>query len=164
MILYSIASPPLTLPPYPFSHYVMCIAGCVVRRHRRATLSTWLPMPGLHSSQLLQSSWITPVAVMHNAELHTFYSSPNIIRNLKSRRPRWAGYVARMELSRNAYRVLVGRPEEQRHLWNPDVHYRSYIRPPLIPILSKIYPLSSITIHIPEIHFIIIFPSASRPP
>ena len=46
MILYSVASPPLTLPTYPFSHY-MCIAGCVVRRHCEATLSTWLPMPAL---------------------------------------------------------------------------------------------------------------------
>ena len=48
---------------------------------------------------------------LHNAELHVLYSSPNIIRNLKSRQPRWAGHVARMEQSRNAYRVLVGRPE-----------------------------------------------------
>ena len=39
MILYSVASPPLTLTTYPFSHYVMCIAGCVVRRHLEATLS-----------------------------------------------------------------------------------------------------------------------------
>ena len=34
---------------------------------------------------------------LHNAELHALYSSPNIIRNLKSRRLRWAGHVARME-------------------------------------------------------------------
>ena len=33
---------------------------------------------------------------LHNAELHALYSSPNIIRNLKSRRLRWAGHVARM--------------------------------------------------------------------
>ena len=45
MILYSVASPPLTLPTYPFSHYATCIVGCVVRCHREATLSTWLPMP-----------------------------------------------------------------------------------------------------------------------
>ena len=49
MILYSVASPPLTLPTYPLSHYVMCIAGCVVRRHSEATLSTWLPMPAISS-------------------------------------------------------------------------------------------------------------------
>ena len=44
------------------------------------------------------------------------YSSPNIIRDLKSRRLRWAGHVARVEQSRNAYRVLVGKPESKRPL------------------------------------------------
>ncbi|KAJ4448281.1 hypothetical protein ANN_10295 [Periplaneta americana] len=53
---------------------------------------------------------------LHNAELHALYSSPDKIRNIKSRRLRWAGHVARMGESRNAYRVLVGRPEEKR-LW-----------------------------------------------
>ena len=48
---------------------------------------------------------------LHNAELHALYSSPNIIRNLNSRGLRLAGHVARMEQSRNAYRVLVGKPE-----------------------------------------------------
>ena len=47
------------------------------------------------------------------------YSSPNIIRNLKSRRLRWAGHVARMEQFRNAYRVLVGKPESKRPLGRP---------------------------------------------
>ena len=42
---------------------------------------------------------------LYNAELHALYSSPNIIRNFKSRRLRWAGHVARMGQSRNAYRV-----------------------------------------------------------
>ena len=40
---------------------------------------------------------------LHNAELQALYSSPNLIRSLKSRRLRWAGHVARMEQSRNAY-------------------------------------------------------------
>ncbi|KAJ4433527.1 hypothetical protein ANN_15836, partial [Periplaneta americana] len=53
---------------------------------------------------------------LHNTELHAFYSSPDIIRNIKSRRLRWAGHVARMGESRNAYRVLVGRPEG-KDLW-----------------------------------------------
>ena len=44
---------------------------------------------------------------LHNDELHALYYSPNIIRSLKSRRLRWAGHVARMEQSRNVYRVLV---------------------------------------------------------
>ena len=48
---------------------------------------------------------------LYSAELHALYSSPNIIRDLKSRRLRWAGHVARMELSRNTYRVLG---EDQR--------------------------------------------------
>ena len=47
----------------------------------------------------------------HNAKLHTLHFSPNIIRNLKSRLLRWAGHVAHMEQSRNAYRVLLGIPE-----------------------------------------------------
>ncbi|KAJ4428375.1 hypothetical protein ANN_24394 [Periplaneta americana] len=50
---------------------------------------------------------------LHNAELHAFYSSPDIIRNIKSRRFRWVGHLARtMGEFRNAYRVLVGRSEE----------------------------------------------------
>ena len=53
---------------------------------------------------------------LHTAELHAFYSSPNIIWNLKSRRLRWAEHVARMGQSRNAYRVLVGKPENKRPL------------------------------------------------
>ncbi|KAJ4427453.1 hypothetical protein ANN_25076 [Periplaneta americana] len=51
---------------------------------------------------------------LHNTELHALYSSPDIIRNIKSRRLRWAGHVAHMGESRNAYRVLVGRPEGKR--------------------------------------------------
>ena len=56
---------------------------------------------------------------LHNAELHALYSSPNRIRSLKSRRLRWAGHVIRMEGSRNAYRVLVGKPEGKRPLGRP---------------------------------------------
>jgi hypothetical protein len=46
----------------------------------------------------------------HNEQLHNLYSSPNIIRMIKSRRMRWAGHVARMGEKRNAYRILVGKP------------------------------------------------------
>jgi hypothetical protein len=46
---------------------------------------------------------------LHNEELHNLYSSPNIIRMIKSRRMRWAGHVARMGEMRNAYRILVGK-------------------------------------------------------
>ncbi|KAJ4428645.1 hypothetical protein ANN_25638 [Periplaneta americana] len=56
---------------------------------------------------------------LHNTELHALYSSPDIIRNIKSRRLRWAEHVARMGESRNACRVLVGRPEGKRPLGRP---------------------------------------------
>ena len=55
------------------------------------------------------------------------YSSPNIIRNLKSRRQRWAGHVASMEQYRNAYRVLVGKPEGKRPLRKVDCDVRYWI-------------------------------------
>jgi hypothetical protein len=51
----------------------------------------------------------------HN-ELHSLYSSPNIVRVIKSRRMRWAGHVAHMGKRRGVYRVLVGRPEGKRPL------------------------------------------------
>jgi hypothetical protein len=52
---------------------------------------------------------------LRNEELHNLYSSPNIIRIIKSRRMRWAGHVARMEETRNAYRILVGKPERKSY-------------------------------------------------
>jgi hypothetical protein len=48
---------------------------------------------------------------LHNEELHILYSSPNIIRQMKSRRMRWAGHVARMAEERKVFGVLVGKPE-----------------------------------------------------
>jgi hypothetical protein len=51
---------------------------------------------------------------LHNEELHNLYSSPNIIRRIKSRRMRRAGHVARMGEKMNAYRVLVGKPDGMR--------------------------------------------------
>jgi hypothetical protein len=56
---------------------------------------------------------------LHNEEFHNLYSSPDIIRMIKSRRMRWAGYVARMGAKRNAYRILVGKPEGKRPLERP---------------------------------------------
>ena len=51
---------------------------------------------------------------LHNEGLHDLYSSPNIIRVIKSRRIRWAGHVARMGERRGVYRVLVGKLEGKR--------------------------------------------------
>ena len=56
------------------------------------------------------------------------HSSPNIITNLKSRRLRWAGHVARVEQSRNAYRVLVGKPEGKRRLGRPRRRWEDNIK------------------------------------
>jgi hypothetical protein len=63
---------------------------------------------------------------LHNDELHSLYSSPNIVRVINSRRLRWEGHVARMG-GRGVYRVLVGRPEGKRPLrrrrrrWEDDI-------------------------------------------
>ena len=51
---------------------------------------------------------------MHNEELNDLYSSPSIVRVIKSRRMRWAGHVARMGEERGVYRVLVGKPGEKK--------------------------------------------------
>jgi hypothetical protein len=56
---------------------------------------------------------------LHNEELRCLYSSPSIIRIIKSRRMRWAGLVARMGEKRNAYRLLMGKPEGKGPLGRP---------------------------------------------
>jgi hypothetical protein len=56
---------------------------------------------------------------LHNDELHSLYSSLNIVRVIKSRRLRWEGHVARMGEGRGIDRVLVGRPEGKRPLERP---------------------------------------------
>jgi hypothetical protein len=61
-------------------------------------------------------------------ELHNLYSSPSIIRMLKSRRMRWAGHVARKGDKRNAYRILVGNPEEKRPLGRPRCRWVNNIK------------------------------------
>ena len=65
---------------------------------------------------------------LHNAEVHALHSSPNIIRNLKSRPLRWVEQVACMEQSRNAYRVLVGKPEGKRLLGRPRSSWEDNIK------------------------------------
>jgi hypothetical protein len=64
---------------------------------------------------------------LHNDELHSLYSSPNIVRVIKSRRMRWAGHVARMENGRGIYRLSVGRNKGKgplrrpRHRWEDNI-------------------------------------------
>jgi hypothetical protein len=56
---------------------------------------------------------------LHNEQLHDLYSSPSIIRIIKSRRMKWAEHVARMGEKRIAYKLSVGKPEGQRPLGRP---------------------------------------------
>jgi hypothetical protein len=65
---------------------------------------------------------------LHNEELNDLYSSPIIFRVIKSRRPRWAGHVARMGERRDVYRVLVGKLREGDHLEEADVDGRIILR------------------------------------
>jgi len=65
---------------------------------------------------------------LHNEELSDLYSSPNIVRVIKSRRMRWAGHVAPIGVERVAYRVLVGKPEGKRPLGRPRCRWVDNIR------------------------------------
>jgi hypothetical protein len=65
---------------------------------------------------------------LHNEELRDLYSSPSIIRIIKSRRMRWVGHVARMGEKRNAYGLLVGTPEGKRPLGRPRRRWMDNIR------------------------------------
>ena len=56
---------------------------------------------------------------LHNEELNDLYSSPTIVRVIKSRRMRWAGHVARMGEERGVYRILLRKPEGRRPLRRP---------------------------------------------
>jgi hypothetical protein len=65
---------------------------------------------------------------LHNEELHNLYSSPDIIRQVKSRRMRWAGHVVRMGEERKVYKDLVGKPEGKRPLGRPRHGWEDGIR------------------------------------
>jgi hypothetical protein len=65
---------------------------------------------------------------LHNEELNDLYSSPNIIRVIKSRRMTWAGHVACMGEKRGAYRILVGRPEGRRPPGRPRRRWEDNIK------------------------------------
>jgi hypothetical protein len=71
---------------------------------------------------------------LHNEELRDSYSSPDIIRIIKSRMMRWAEHVARMGEKRNAYRLLVGKPEGKRPLGRPRRRWADNIKMDLLEI------------------------------
>jgi hypothetical protein len=65
---------------------------------------------------------------LHNDELHNLYSSPDIVRVIKSRRMKWAGHVTFVGEGRMFYRVLVGRPEGKRPLRRPRPKWENNIK------------------------------------
>jgi hypothetical protein len=71
---------------------------------------------------------------LHNEELHDLYSSPSIIRIIKVRRMRLASHAARMGEKRNAYRLLVGKPEGKRSLGRSRRRWVDNIRMDLVEV------------------------------
>jgi hypothetical protein len=78
---------------------------------------------------------------LHTEELHDLYSSPSIIIVIKARRMRWAGHVARREEKRNAYRLLVGKPEGRRPLAIPRRTWLDNITMDLVEVVWGRYGL-----------------------
>jgi hypothetical protein len=71
---------------------------------------------------------VTEWRKLRNEELHNLYSSPNIIRQIKSKRMRWAGHVARMGKDGTVHKILVGKPEEKRRHGRPRHRWEDWIR------------------------------------
>ena len=65
---------------------------------------------------------------LHNEKLNELYSSPKIVRVIKSRRMGWAWHVASVGERRSVYRVLVGKPESKRTLGRPRRRWEGNIK------------------------------------
>jgi hypothetical protein len=74
---------------------------------------------------------------LHNGELHNLYSSPDIIRQIKLRRMKWAGHVERMGERTNLYRVLMGKPEGKRPLERPRHRWEDGIKMDLRRLIGR---------------------------
>jgi hypothetical protein len=84
----------------------------------------WVTLALVNASQHITGEW----RKLHNEELHILYSSLNIIRQIKSRRLRWEGHVARMGEERNVNKVLMGKPGGKRPLGRPRRRWDNGIR------------------------------------
>jgi hypothetical protein len=73
---------------------------------------------------------------LHSGELHNLYSSVDIIRQIKSRKMRWAGHVSCMGEGRSMYRVLMGKPEGKRPLGRPRCRWDDGLKMDLRGVLS----------------------------
>jgi hypothetical protein len=65
---------------------------------------------------------------LHHEELNDLFSSPNIVRVIKSRIIRWVGHVARVEERRSVYRILVGKPGGKKPLGRPRRRWKDNIK------------------------------------
>ena len=65
---------------------------------------------------------------LYNGEINDLYSTPNIVRVIKSRKMRLAGHVVRMGNRRGVFSILVGKPEAKRPLGRPRCRWEDNIR------------------------------------
>jgi hypothetical protein len=93
---------------------VLLCNGCIPIERRKHTVHVSV----VGAFPFLQIIYFFKASEFFNEELHKLYSFPSIIRMIKPRM-RWAGHVARMGEKRNAWRILVGKPEGKRPLESP---------------------------------------------
>jgi hypothetical protein len=116
-------NPDNVIQPLIFRNYILhCIAVCWENRVPRRIFGP--------KRDKVMGEW----KEMHSGERHNFYSSPDIIRQIKSRRMRWAGHVAHMEEWRNVYMVWVGKPKAKRPLERPRHRWEDGIKMDLTEI------------------------------
>jgi hypothetical protein len=103
------------IPPLVFYGCETC--SVTLREEHRLRVSENRVLRGIFGPKReeVTGEWRT----LHSGELHNLYSSPDIIRQVKFRRMRWAVHVARIGEGRNMYRVLVGKPEGESLLGRP---------------------------------------------
>jgi hypothetical protein len=102
----------------------VCEVSCIYRHFNGARC----PKENIWTRNEVTGEW----RKLHNEELHILYAYTNTIKQIKSRRLRWAGHVARMGEERKVYKVSVGKPEGKSPLGRPrriwDGGVRMYLR------------------------------------